>query len=392
MDLTYLLLLQNLREVFGGVFDSYMLEITAMAESVPTFLLLAGIYWCVDKRTGQHMGWNTALACTWSQFLKAVCKIERPWVRDERIHPVEAAVPAATGYSFPSGHTARAVATWGTAGSCAWKNGNRHDGQDPKSRRQSQNLKWLGVLLWILTALILFSRNYLGVHTPQDVGMALLFGLGFMWVVERLLGWVEQHPRADLPVCAAGCLFCFLPMLRVGCIPNAGAGMGLVIGWLVERRLVQFETSGTIEQRSVRFLAGGALALFLLKTSSPVLGLVMEGKYAGFFAMFFFTFFVMAVYPYCFSRLEGQHTQEGRRKAGKLGAGAAGIFLSAVLVFSAVWAQRGQAGEYAQNSVGGYLRNGGADTDYCPQGVFRRVSGKYNDGFFRGAYSRRGLY
>lgn len=113
MDLNYLLLLQTIREAFGGVFDSYMLKITSFAETLPTFLFLAGIYWCVDKRMGQCMGWNTALACTWSQFLKAVCKIDRPWVRDGRIHPVEAAVPAASGYSFPSGHTARAVASWG---------------------------------------------------------------------------------------------------------------------------------------------------------------------------------------------------------------------------------------------------------------------------------------
>ena len=56
MDISYLLFLQRLREAAGGILDGFMLEITSMAESVPTFLLLAGIYWCMDKRTGQLMG------------------------------------------------------------------------------------------------------------------------------------------------------------------------------------------------------------------------------------------------------------------------------------------------------------------------------------------------
>ena len=169
MDLNYLLLLQTIREAFGGVFDSYMLKITSFAETLPTFLFLAGIYWCVDKRMGQCMGWNTALACTWSQFLKAVCKIDRPWVRDGRIHPVEAAVPAASGYSFPSGHTARAVASWGVAGSCAWRKG-KHD------------QKYAGALLWILTALILFSRNYLGGAYAAGCDCSIAFGAGMVFL------------------------------------------------------------------------------------------------------------------------------------------------------------------------------------------------------------------
>lgn len=323
MDLNYLLLLQTIREAFGGVFDSYMLKITSFAETLPTFLFLAGIYWCVDKRMGQCMGWNTALACTWSQFLKAVCKIDRPWVRDGRIHPVEAAVPAASGYSFPSGHTARAVASWGVAGSCAWRKGK-------------QDQKYAGALLWILTALILFSRNYLGgVHTPQDVIAALLLGLAWFFCIEKLLDWVTMHPNADVIACGAGCLLCFLPMLRVGCMPNAGAGMGLLLGWLIERRLVRFETDGSFVRRCVRFLAGSGLALFLLEVSRSVLGLKMEGKYAGFFSMFLFAFFVMAGYPYLFSRLEAAHNPGGQ-KYQKIGAGMLGIFLCVLLAFSAV--------------------------------------------------------
>lgn len=198
MDISYLLFLQWLREATGGILDGFMLEITSMAESVPTFLLLAGIYWCIDKRTGQMMGWNTALACTWSQFLKAACRIDRPWIRDSRVHPVEAAIAAAGGYSFPSGHTARAVASWGAAASRAWAQG-RKDG--------NKNRQYLGTALWGIVFLILFSRNYLGVHTPQDVVMSLLSGVLFLWAVRMVLDWADRGPGRDLCVCAFGCLF-----------------------------------------------------------------------------------------------------------------------------------------------------------------------------------------
>lgn len=97
MDISYLLFLQKAREAFGGVFDSFMMQVTALGEGTATFLLLAVLYWCVDKRIGQSMGLNVALGCTLNQFLKPLFHIDRPWIRDERIHPVEAALPGAAG-------------------------------------------------------------------------------------------------------------------------------------------------------------------------------------------------------------------------------------------------------------------------------------------------------
>lgn len=116
MDIQYLLFLQKIREICGGVMDSFLLKVTALGEQMVTFLLLAFIYWCVDKKAGQRMGLNVSLACTWNQFIKWKCKIERPWVRDERIVPVQGALAGAGGYSFPSGHTSRVTAVWGTLG------------------------------------------------------------------------------------------------------------------------------------------------------------------------------------------------------------------------------------------------------------------------------------
>lgn len=338
MDIEFLLLLQNFRETIGGVFDGVMLEITELAGALPTFLLLAGIYWCIDKKLGQRMGMNVALACTLSQFLKAVCKVERPWVRDERIHPVEAAIPAAGGYSFPSGHTARAVATWGVAGAGTVQSGKK-SGEKEKV--------FLGVLSWGLTFLILFSRNYLGVHTPQDVLAALMIGVVIMFVVDKVLRWGEEQGR-DIWICIAGCVLCFLPMLRVGCMPNAGAGMGFFIGWLVEKRFVRFETTGTGFRKWLRFLCGGAVVAFLQLTVSRVLSLVMAAKYAGFFAGFLLMFFIMAVYPFLFQYVEKQQVQ---RKVTVIGAGIVVAVLIAIGLFSKQSVQSAPAENVAEESA-----------------------------------------
>lgn len=118
---------------------------------------------------------------------------------------------------------------------------------------------------------------------------------------------------------------------------KCGSWNGAFIG-LAERRFVRFETAGSLARRCVRFLAGSGLALLLLEVTRSVLALKMEGKYAGFFAMFVFAFFVMAVYPYMFSRFEAEGIQKGRTGQ-KAGAGLLAVFLCVMLMFSAVGRQ-----------------------------------------------------
>lgn len=296
MYTTYLLFLQTIRELLGGIFDGFMCQITVLAEGTVAFLVMAAVYWCVHKRAGQLMACNVAIACTLNQFLKAICKVERPWVRDERIHPVEAALPAATGYSFPSGHTTRAVAVYGSAGLAAGK----HRG--------------VRAVLWGLLALIMFSRNYLGVHTSWDVLGALAIGAILIFLWDRILNWVEAGKNRDLIVCAVGCVLCFLPMLKVGCLSNAGAGMGILLGWLAERRWISFSTDGTPAVKCVRFGCGALLLIAIQKALPSFLALFMRSKYAGFFANMALALFIMVVWPFVFKSVEQKSGIRGKRK------------------------------------------------------------------------------
>lgn len=317
-SISYLLLLQTIRELFGGIFDGFMCQITVLAEGTVTFLVMAAVYWCIHKRTGQLMAWNVALACTLNQFLKAVCKVERPWVRDERIHPIEAALPAATGYSFPSGHTTRATAVYGSAGLSAKK----HCG--------------VSIVLWSLLALIMFSRNYLGVHTLWDVAGAFVIGMILLFLLDRILNWVEAGKNRDLFVCATGCVLCFLPMLKVGCLSNAGAGMGFLLGWLVERRWISFSTDGKPTVKCVRFGCGALLLIAVQKILPSFLTLFMRAKYAGFFANMALALFIMVVWPLVFASVERKSVMRERKRMTVIWVAAFAIFLAAVSLIAAV--------------------------------------------------------
>lgn len=208
--MSYLLFLQHIREACGGIFDNLMLQITSLADALPTFLLLSFIYWCTDKEMGIYMAGNVGFSCTFSQYFKWLFRIERPWVLDARINPVQAALAGAGGYSFPSGHTVRSSATWGAMGAY--------------SRKRNKHLRHIG---WLIVLLVAFSRNYLGVHTFQDILGGLALSILFMFLLAWALRWSEEGKKgtlfyalwAVLPVFCLCCKRDVCPMqeLHLGC-------------------------------------------------------------------------------------------------------------------------------------------------------------------------------
>lgn len=325
--MTYLLFLQNLREASAGVLNAFMLQVTVLGQSMITYLLLAGIYWCVDKRAGQLMAFHVSFGCWLNQWTKKLFRIERPWVREARIVPVAEAVAGAGGYSMPSGHTSRTVATWGTAGFSAWKKAKEDKAKADKAKEEKNKeeiakkgndscsqLRWLSVFCWLVTALVMFSRNYLGVHTFEDVMVAFLAGVILIVLLDKLLNWADAGKNRDLIVCVLGCVLIFLPMLRYGCLSNAGASFGFLIGWVLERRLLSFETKGSGLRKTLRFLVGAGVLFLALTSGTSILTHIVPTKYAGFFLQGFVAFFIMFLYPLVFHFWESEKIEEQVKK------------------------------------------------------------------------------
>ena len=142
-----------LQDIRIPVLDELFLLITHLGEETAFLVIALAVFWCVDKRQGYYILSIGFIGTVLNQFLKLAFHIARPWVKDPTLHPVEGSVAEATGFSFPSGHTQSSVTTLGGIGLM--------------NRR-----RWLRITMAVLCVLVPFSRLYLGVHTPQDVGVS----------------------------------------------------------------------------------------------------------------------------------------------------------------------------------------------------------------------------
>ena len=136
------------------------------------------IFWCLDKKCGYYMLTVGFCGVIISQFLKLWYRIPRPWVVDPDFTIVESARAEATGYSFPSGHTQTVFATLGAPA------------------RYTKKL-WLRIVLIVFLLIVPFSRMYVGVHTPLDVGVAFATGLVLVFVLYPIFEHMDEKP---LPV------------------------------------------------------------------------------------------------------------------------------------------------------------------------------------------------
>lgn len=161
----FLYLLEDIRI---PVLNEIMLLITSLGEETAFLAIALVLFWCVDKRQGYYIMSVGFFGTMANQFLKLLCRIPRPWILDENFTIVEQAREAATGYSFPSGHTQNAV---GTFGGIALTSKNR----------------WVRTICIALAVLVPFSRMYLGVHTPQDVLVAAVMALILMFVLRPVV-------------------------------------------------------------------------------------------------------------------------------------------------------------------------------------------------------------
>jgi undecaprenyl-diphosphatase len=118
-----------------------------------------------------------------------VFRIPRPWVLDPNFTIVESAREAATGYSFPSGHTQSSV---GLFGGLARANKNRV-------------IRTIGIALCILVPL---SRMYLGVHTPADVGVSMLIATVLLFVGYPLFEKAKNSPKLMYTIFGVLALVC----------------------------------------------------------------------------------------------------------------------------------------------------------------------------------------
>ena len=163
--MNFLYLLENLRI---PVLNEFMLAVTYLGDEIAFLVVALILMWCADKHKGYYVLSVGFLGTIANQFMKLWFRIPRPWVLDENFTILEQAREGASGYSFPSGHTQSSVGTFGAI-ACV------------------TSQKWIRVMCIAISVLVPFSRMYLGVHTPLDVGVAAAMALMLIFVLKPVI-------------------------------------------------------------------------------------------------------------------------------------------------------------------------------------------------------------
>ncbi len=241
--------------------NEFMLAITTLGEETAFLALALIFFWCVDKKRGYYLMSVGFIGTMANQFLKLLFRIPRPWVLDPNFTILEQARGAATGYSFPSGHTQTAVGTFGSIAASSEKRWAR----------------WVCVALAVLVGV---SRMYIGVHTPQDVLVSAVIAVA---LVTALRPVALKHSEKGMPILlicmtamAVGLLVFVLGYdfpgdvdehnLQSG-VKNAytmlGCLTGVTVAYFVEKKYVNFKEQAVWWAQILKAVLGLGLVLLV---------------------------------------------------------------------------------------------------------------------------------
>jgi membrane-associated phospholipid phosphatase len=236
------------------------------------FLVIAPVvYWCIDAGLGLRLGLFLMISSGLNDSLKVLCHAPRPYWIDARVK----AYSVETSFGIPSGHAMHSTTIWGTLAASLRKWGT-----------------WIAAILLIF--MIGLSRLYLGMHFPSDVLAgwflgALLVAVLF-WVEKPVVNWIKGQTIAQkiilafilsLVILAFGFLARFSlgnwetpadwiqnaasatgvtepinPIDPKGLVSSCGALFGLALGYFLFEAMGGFQVSGTVWQKTARFLIG----------------------------------------------------------------------------------------------------------------------------------------
>ncbi len=245
------------------VLNEFMLMITQLGEETAFLVVALILFWCVDKKSGYYTMAVGFIGTVANQFMKLLFRVPRPWVLDEKFTILEQAREAASGYSFPSGHTQNAVGTFSVVARVV-----KH--------------KWLKIAAIAVAVLVPISRMYIGVHTPQDVVVAAAIAIALVFVLRPIIYSKNERNIPILLGVMIAMSVAFLCYVELYPFPadidvhnlesgtkNAytllGSLVGLLIVYIVDTKWLNFSTKA-VWWVQIQKVAVGLLLVLLVKS------------------------------------------------------------------------------------------------------------------------------
>ncbi len=294
-------LLYALEKIRTPFLDTVMGLVTNLGGEAAFIAAAIIVFWCLNKSCGYYMMTVGFAGTIINQFLKLWFRIPRPWVKDPSFTIVESARADATGYSFPSGHTQNAFAVFGA----------------PARFYKSTALRIAFVLLIALTA---FSRMYVGVHTPLDVGVSLIVGTVLVFVIYPFFRDMDKNPKKVYIIFAIFIVMAaaFVAFVELYDFPadidpdNYAEGLknaymmlfcavGLLLTFFIDTKYVRFPTQAVWWAQIIKVVLGlGILLALKAVLKAPLLALFGGHSIAHGVRYFIVILFAGVVWPMTF--------------------------------------------------------------------------------------------
>ena len=278
----FLFALEKIRTPF---LDNFFGAITYLGDEIAFLAIAILFFWCINKRQGYYILFTGMIGTVVNQFLKLIFKVPRPAASGVTV--VGNAAEAATGYSFPSGHTQNVTGTFGAIARAWYK-------KIP-----------VVILSAVLVFTVAFSRLYLGVHTPLDVIFSLVFATVLVFALypcfkndERMHKCMPYLISASMILSIAFLLFFVFAKREAHDLDNywsglenaftmAGCVVGITVVYYLDEKYIKFDTRAPWYVQIIKFVVGLGLTVGIL-----------YGLKALFGAMSFFNVYIARLIRY----------------------------------------------------------------------------------------------
>lgn len=303
-----MVLLDILEGIRNPILDVINLLFTVMGEELFFIGILCLIFWCIDKQFAYRICFIYVISGIFIQGLKITFRVERPFVTNTELSPVKAAKGSATGYSFPSGHVQNTTALFTTF----------------SHRCINKIYKFL---LLIPIILVMFSRMYLGVHTPLDVVCSFILTVIITLIINYIYDnfmldeshqkWVYVLFLAFIILTTVYSIYINTTIADINTLnmcdifKACGASLGFITGWILEIKFIKFnEKAARLPLQSLKYLLGIILLAGLKVSLKFIFDIInIEMLSSGFIQNFILTLFITSIYPLLIKRFfsPGKH-------------------------------------------------------------------------------------